>query len=85
MSTLIKKDSGNERADEGHLFVCCACGKTSTTRYGFERIEGRDVSTASPGWDESCMLNASEFAIDRLVGNEDKTRVVSVGPKAGVA
>jgi hypothetical protein len=38
-------------APEGHMFVCTACGKTSTTRYGIDGERSR-------GWDESCMLNA---------------------------
>lgn len=71
----------NETAKEGHLFVCCACGKTSTTRYGFKTVGGFSTeSTASPGWDESCMLNAHEFALNRLVFNETGTRVVKVKP-----
>jgi hypothetical protein len=36
--------------DDG-IWVCAACGKTATDRYG---IEGEHSS----GWDESCMLNA---------------------------
>lgn len=44
--------SKSERfAEKGQLWVCGACGKTHTDRYG---IEGK----GSPGWDESCMLNA---------------------------
>lgn len=31
-----------------YLWVCGACGKRSQSRYGFD----------TPGWDESCMLNA---------------------------
>lgn len=72
---LTKPDSGNTQAADGHLFVCCACGKTSTRRYGFDE-DGK--STATPGWDESCMLNAREFAVDRLMWNATKTRVVEV-------
>ena len=36
--------------DDG-IWVCAACGKTATDRYG---IEGAHSSM----WDESCMLNA---------------------------
>jgi hypothetical protein len=69
----------NEAAADGNLFVCCACGKVSTTRYGFEQTaQGEYKSTASKGWDESCMLNASEFPKDHLVWNEGKTRVIEV-------
>ncbi len=64
----------NETAKPDHLFVCCACGKTSTTRYGFDATS----STASPGWDESCMLNAREFPMERLVWSEHKTSVIKV-------
>jgi hypothetical protein len=71
----------NRTAKDGHLFVCCACGRTSTTRYGFESVGGSaGKSTASPGWDESCMLNAQEFPVERLVWNETKTRVIEVRP-----
>jgi hypothetical protein len=66
----------NQVAKEGHLFVCLACGKTSTTSYGFDDT---GQSTASPGWDESCMLNAEEIRVDRLCWNTDRTRVLSVG------
>lgn len=67
----------NETARDGHLFVCCACGRTSSTRYGFDE---NNKSTATPGWDESCMLNASEFPVSRLVFNESFTCVVEVLP-----
>ncbi len=40
---------GTTPAPEGQVYVCGACGKTSTTRYGLD---------AKNGWDESCMLNA---------------------------
>lgn len=82
----------NEAAREGHLFVCCACGKVSTYRYGFAAWEnGREVvpdgarvmesgRVASSGWDGSCMLNCAEFDVRRLVWNEGHTRVVQVLP-----
>lgn len=38
-------------APEGAIWVCQACGKTHSDKYG---IEG----AGSRGWDESCMLNA---------------------------
>lgn len=38
-------------APEGAIWVCGACGKTHHDQYG---IEGN----GSPGWDESCALNA---------------------------
>jgi hypothetical protein len=70
----------NETAKPGSLFVCCACGKTSTTIYGFDELTGE--STASRGWDESCMLNAKEFAVDLLDWNDTRTRVVAVNGTA---
>jgi len=48
----------NQVAKEGHVFVCQACGKMSRDRYGNQPISG--------GWDESCMLNCTEVAEDRL-------------------
>jgi hypothetical protein len=36
-------------AQEGKIFVCVACGKTSRGLYGTD---------GQAGWDESCMLNA---------------------------
>ena len=41
----------DEIAPKGTRFVCLACGKTSSTRYGFD-------GTADRGWDPSCMMNA---------------------------
>lgn len=43
--------SDDRHAADGTIWVCGACGKTAKDRYG---IEGEH----SPGWDESCMLNA---------------------------
>lgn len=45
------KEIGNLAAPEGTVWVCGACGKTSTTKYGFD-------GTADRGWDVSCMMNA---------------------------
>ena len=79
MSTRIAS-SMNERADEDKVFVCMACGKTSTTRYGFIEGDkpGEYVSTASSGWDEACMLNCNEVEKKRLVYNDAGTRVVQL-------
>jgi hypothetical protein len=38
-------------APDGTRFVCACCGKTSSTRYGFD-------GTADAGWNESCMMHA---------------------------
>jgi len=40
--------SGDIKAEEGEIWVCGACGKTSSTRYGLD----------SRGWDASCILNS---------------------------
>jgi len=47
-------------APDGFLWVCLACGKTASDRYG---IKG----AFSYGWDESCSMNSSMFAKSRLV------------------
>ena len=62
----------NKTADEGNLWVCQACGKTSKDRYGFDG--------ADPGWDESCMLNSMEVQKSRLVFSEGG-RVIEIKPK----
>jgi hypothetical protein len=67
--------TGNRIAPDDSLYVCCACGKTSTTEYGFDET---GKSTASPGWDESCMLNANLFPKSRLVWDLDRARVLEV-------
>ena len=66
---------GNRVSSPGHLFVCCACGKVSTTKYGFD-ASGR--STASPGWDESCMLSAQEFPESQITWNVGHTLAVEI-------
>lgn len=52
-------DLWNE-APLGQVYVCGACGKTSRNRAGFvnDGTPRGGPSVASPGWDESCMLNA---------------------------
>ncbi len=58
--------NGTTPAPAGQIWVCGACGKTSRTQYGFlsdGTSRGADsfpdgARVASPGWDESCMLNA---------------------------
>ena len=46
---------GTTLAPPEHTWVCGACGKTSRTCFGYD---GQGGNVASPGWDESCMLNA---------------------------
>lgn len=57
--------SGNKRADEGRIFVCCACGKVSPDRYGMTEPRPGELSR-TPGWDESCMMNCDEFDVAKL-------------------
>jgi hypothetical protein len=73
--TESESSTGNRIAAEGHIFVCCACGKTSTWKYGFD---SSNKQTSSRGWDASCMLNAREFSLDHVVWDESKTRVVRI-------
>ena len=84
MATLVTQpDSGTDPAPEGYLYVCLACGKFSTTRYGFD---GTNARTASPGWDESCVLNAMCMRAALIVWNDAKTRVVGYdGERSGGA
>lgn len=87
MSDDNDREFGNRPAREGFVFVCGACGKISTWRYGFASVagftivgkDGEPLEVASPGWDESCMLNASEVEIERLVVDENK-RIIGVLP-----
>lgn len=44
-----------ERAPEGQIYVCGACGRTSPTRSGYD-ADGKKVASGS--WDEACFLNA---------------------------
>lgn len=69
---------GNQQAAVGCIFVCCACGKVSATKFGFIDVDGEFRSTASPGWDESCMLKARSFPLDQLEWNDTHTRVVKI-------
>lgn len=44
-------ENPNRFAPDDAIWVCAACGKTHTDRYGIKGDGHR-------GWDESCMLNA---------------------------
>ena len=55
--------------DDG-IWVCAACGKTSTDRYGIEGEHSR-------GWDESCMMNA---VLCKRAGIKPGTRVAKADP-----
>jgi len=73
---------GTELCKDDELWVCGACGKTSRSHYGFDKDE---KSVASPGWDESCMMNSSLFKKEELTYNDSKTRVIHAGfPKVKV-
>ena len=67
-------DNGTTPAPDGCIYVCCACGKTSPTRYGFD---ARNRNVAMPGWDESCMCNAALFRKDDLI-TKPNGRVASI-------
>lgn len=45
----------NQKAPEGCLYVCMACGKTADWKYGFD---DQNKFAASRGWDVSCTLNS---------------------------
>ena len=61
-------------APDGYLWVCHACGKTETDRYG-----------EKGGWDESCMLNCALHKPEDLMFNEAGTRVISIAPHVRLA
>ena len=44
-------DKSERIAPDDGIWVCAACGKTHTDRYGMEGV-------GTHGWDASCMLNA---------------------------
>lgn len=50
-----QEKEGTEPVPEDLVWVCAACGKTSRTRFGFDKDNKR---VCSGGWDESCMLNS---------------------------
>lgn len=59
-------------APDGSVFVCSACGKVSTTRYGFTGSDpGPYTSTASPGWDASCAMHAVLIKVAHVIEPTD--------------
>lgn len=50
----------NERAPDGQVYVCGACGKTSRWKWGIVGNTNREptVHDASDGWDESCSMHS---------------------------
>jgi len=76
----LQEANGDVHAPEGTVWVCGACGKTSHTRYGLDRNK-------SPGWDESCMMNAVIINISDILEPGDWTpyrRVQKVKEKEGL-
>jgi len=57
------KDSKNQVAPPGAVFVCVACGKRSRDLYGNQKI--------SRAWDVSCVLNAMLCVESSLVMQGD--------------
>lgn len=49
---------GNHIAPEGKVYVCTACGKRSRDECGEQAL--------TPGWDESCILNARLYDESQL-------------------
>ena len=47
------QECGNRKAPEGHIYICTACGRTSSWRYGFDDKGDR---TSDGNWDESCTM-----------------------------
>ena len=52
----------NNTAPPGQVWVCGACGKRSRDHFGNQAL--------TPGWDESCMLNAVLCREDALTLND---------------
>jgi hypothetical protein len=70
----MSEPKGTDLAPEGKTWVCCACGKTSRSRYGFD---AQNKSVAMHGWDESCMLHAA-LADDRQLVRNPSGRVTKI-------
>ncbi len=71
---------GTTLAPEGQVYICGACGKTSPTRYGFD---DNNTNVGDPGWDASCMMNATLCTTDSIRRNE-AGRVTHADPVAMV-
>lgn len=78
---LTKKGTMPARA--GTIWVCCACGKTSRTKYGFDskqsRIDENGYGYASYGWDESCMMN-SVLVYTHTIEYDERGRIIRADP-----
>lgn len=64
--------SEDRLAPEGSVWVCMACGKTATDRYG--------GPGSTRGWDASCVMNSSLAEKESLVFEGD--RVIGIKTKA---
>lgn len=73
--------TGNQKAPDGHLWVCTACGKTATWSYGFDD-KGKRASLA--GWDSSCACHAHLVAEADVVERSPGGRVLRVRDGAQV-
>jgi hypothetical protein len=72
----------NTKAPEGQIWVCCACGKTSEWKYGFDNNNKDCVK--SHGWDESCMLNSVLCYKDKCKMVHGLVRSIEVGGEVSV-
>lgn len=77
----------NQKAGPGEIFVCLACGKTSSWKYGFaddsQPEKEKEERVASRGWDESCMLNSVLVREVDLTRNEHG-RVIKIREDATI-
>jgi hypothetical protein len=60
--------TGTDIVSDDLIFVCLFCGKTSKSKYGFDKV-GKNC--AQYGWDESCMMNCELFKKDSIVKVRD--------------
>ena len=68
-------DDGTTLAPEGQIYVCMACGKTSKTKYGYDK---QDKDVAMYGWDVSCMLNSRLIPEKWVVERSEGGRVLKI-------
>jgi hypothetical protein len=71
--------AGTTICDESHIWVCTACGKTSRTKYGFDK---KGDNLCDHGWDASCMCNA--VLVEKATCVFKKGRVVEFSQKVAV-
>jgi hypothetical protein len=61
VETEWRKKPGTEILPEHLVWMCEACGKTSLSRWGFDKGNNR---VATMGYDESCAIHAALYRID---------------------